>query len=45
MPRFHLNINGAIDIQNLDVVTRTCDWVNAVHLRPFEGDQGKKSFW
>jgi len=27
--RYHLNINGAIDIQNLDVVTRTCDWVNA----------------
>lgn len=27
--RFHLNINGAVDIDNLDVVTRTCDWVNA----------------
>lgn len=27
--RYHLNINGAVDIENLDVVTRTCDWVNA----------------
>lgn len=27
--RFHLNINGAVDIKNLDVVTRSCDWVNA----------------
>jgi len=25
----HLNINGAVDIQNLDIITRTCDWVNA----------------
>jgi len=27
--RHRLNINGAVDIENLDVVTRTCDWVNA----------------
>jgi transposase len=27
--RYHLNINGAVDIKNLDIVTRTCDWVNA----------------
>jgi transposase len=27
--RHRLNINGAVDIQNLDVITRTCDWVNA----------------
>jgi len=27
--KYHLNINGAIDIENLDMVTRTCDWVNA----------------
>ena len=27
--RHRLNINGAVDIENLDVITRTCDWVNA----------------
>lgn len=27
--RFKLNINGAIDIDTLEVITRTCDWVNA----------------
>lgn len=26
--RYHLNINGAVDIESLDVVTRTCDRVN-----------------
>ena len=30
--RYHLNINGAVDIQNLDVVTRTCDWVNSASI-------------
>jgi transposase len=30
--RYHLNINGAVDIENLDVVTRTCDWVNAASI-------------
>jgi len=27
--RHRLNINGAVDIENLDVITRTCDWVNS----------------
>jgi transposase len=27
--RYHLNINGAVDIQGLDVVTRTSEWVNS----------------
>ena len=27
--RHKLNINGAVDIENLDVINRTCDWVNA----------------
>jgi len=27
--RHRLNINGAIDIESLDVITRTCDWVNS----------------
>jgi transposase len=27
--RHRLNINGAVDIENLDVIMRTCDWVNA----------------
>ena len=27
--RHRININGAVDIENLDVITRTCDWVNA----------------
>jgi hypothetical protein len=27
--RYHLNINGAVDIENMDVITRTCDTVNA----------------
>jgi transposase len=27
--RHRLNINGAVDIANLDVITRTCEWVNA----------------
>ncbi len=27
--RHRLNINGAVDIESLDVITRTCDWVNA----------------
>lgn len=27
--RHRININGAVDIHNLDVITRTCDWVNA----------------
>lgn len=27
--RHRLNINGAVDIENLDVITRSCDWVNA----------------
>jgi transposase len=27
--RHRLNINGAVDIEHLDVITRTCDWVNA----------------
>ena len=27
--RFKLNINGAVDIDTLEVITRTCDWVNA----------------
>jgi transposase len=27
--RYHLNINGAVDVENLEVITRTCDWVNA----------------
>jgi transposase len=27
--RHKLNINGAVDIENLDPVTRSCDWVNA----------------
>jgi transposase len=27
--RHRLNINGAVDIQSLDVITRTCDWVNS----------------
>jgi hypothetical protein len=27
--RYHLNINGAVDIETLDVVTRSCEWVNA----------------
>lgn len=26
--RYHLNINGAVDIESLDVVTRTCERVN-----------------
>ena len=26
--RHRLNINGAVDIESLDVITRTCDWVN-----------------
>jgi transposase len=30
--RYHININGAVDIENLDVVTRTCDWVNAASI-------------
>jgi transposase len=31
--RYHLNINGAIDIESMEVVTRTCDWVNADAIR------------
>jgi transposase len=27
--RHRLNINGAVDIESLDVITRTCDWVNS----------------
>jgi MinD superfamily P-loop ATPase len=27
--RHSLNINGAVDIENLDVITRPCDWVNS----------------
>jgi transposase len=27
--RHRLNINGAVDISSLDVITRTCDWVNS----------------
>jgi len=27
--RHKLNINGAVDIENIDVITRTCEWVNA----------------
>jgi len=27
--RHRLNINGAVDIENLDVITRSCEWVNA----------------
>jgi transposase len=27
--RHRLNINGAVDIDNLDVITRTCEWVNS----------------
>jgi transposase len=27
--RHRLNINGAVDIENLDIITRTCDWVNS----------------
>ena len=27
--RHRFNINGAVDIENLDVITRTCDWVNS----------------
>jgi len=27
--RYHLNINGAIDIESMDMVTRTCEWVDA----------------
>ena len=27
--RHRLNINGAVDIENLDVITRTCEWVNS----------------
>jgi transposase len=31
--RYHLNINGAIDIDSMEVVTRTCDWVDADAIR------------
>ncbi len=27
--RYHLNINGAVDVDSLDVITRTTDWVDA----------------
>ncbi len=27
--RYHLNINGAIDIETMEMVTRSCEWVNA----------------
>jgi transposase len=27
--RHRLNINGAVDIESLDVITRTCEWVNS----------------
>jgi transposase len=27
--RYHLNINGAIDIESMEIVTRTCEWVDA----------------
>ena len=27
--RYHLNINGAIDIESMEIVTRTCQWVDA----------------
>lgn len=27
--RYHLNINGAIDIETMEMVTRTCAWVDA----------------
>lgn len=27
--RYHLNINGAVDIESLDVITRSCERVNA----------------
>jgi transposase len=30
--RYHLNINGAVDIESLDVVTRTCDRVDAASI-------------
>lgn len=30
--RYHLNINGAVDIENMEVITRTCDWVNAASI-------------
>lgn len=30
--RYHLNINGAIDIESMDVVTRSCDWVDAASI-------------
>lgn len=27
--RYHLNINGAIDIESMEMVTRSCQWVDA----------------
>ncbi len=27
--RYHLNINGAIDIESMETVTKSCQWVNA----------------
>lgn len=30
--RYHLNINGAIDIESMEVITRSCDRVNAVAI-------------
>jgi transposase len=30
--RYHLNINGAVDIENLDVVTRRCERVNTASI-------------
>src|SRR5690606_29399737 len=27
--RYHLNINGAIDIESMDMVTKSCQWVDA----------------
>jgi hypothetical protein len=27
--RYHLNINGAIDIESMEIVTRTYEWVDA----------------
>lgn len=30
--RYHLNINGAIDIKSMDVVTRSCEWVDAAAI-------------
>jgi transposase len=30
--RYHLNINGAVDVENLDVVTRRCERVNTASI-------------